>query len=74
MPDADNENHEVALLNLVDDAVVAHTNAPEIIETGEFPAACRAWNASQGIDGRPNAVLLRAAQSAHFAAGGSGMK
>jgi len=36
MPDADNENHEVALLNLVDDAVVAHTNAPEIVEAGRI--------------------------------------
>ncbi len=73
MPDADDENHEAVVLNLVDDAVVAHTNAPEIVEAGELPAAGRARMASQGVDGSAEAVLLRAAQSAHFAAGDSGV-
>jgi len=36
VPDADEENHEAVVLHLVDDAVVAHTNAPEIVEAGRI--------------------------------------
>lgn len=56
--DAENRDDQYVILDVVDDLIVADTNAALAIASCELDGALRAWFTGQGLDGALDPLLI----------------